>query len=64
MDTDSIQGEHAGISSFTLPSHAASICMLKRSALSEGPAPAVISIWAEGTESESRSVVGVYTEEA
>lgn len=35
----------------------ASICMLKSSPLSEVPAPAVISIWAEGTESKSRSVL-------
>lgn len=45
-------------------SAAASICMLKSSFLSEVPAPAVISIWAEGTESESQSVFDAYGEEA
>lgn len=40
-------------------SGAAFICMLNKSLLSEAPAPAVISIWAEGTESQSRSVFGM-----
>lgn len=63
----SIQAEQAKafhLNAAVPSSGADSICMLKRSLLSEVAAPAVISIWAEGTESESRSIFGMFREEA
>lgn len=41
---------------------APSICMLNRTALSEAPAPPLISIWTQGTGSKSWSVVGAHVE--